>query len=105
MHYVEGQSISVIPPSSSEVGKKEAPRLYSIASTRYGDLLDGSTVSLCVRRAEYYDPVTGKADPTKKGICSNFLCDAQPGQQIDVAGPVGKTMVLPTDPTKDIIMV
>jgi hypothetical protein len=53
-HYVEGQSISVIPPGVQENGKPNKPRLYSIASTRYGDLLDGNTVSLCVRRAEYY---------------------------------------------------
>ena len=103
--YVEGQSVSVIPPGLTEKGKPQKPRLYSIASTRYGDLLDGSTVSLCVRRAEYTDPGSGVIDPTKAGICSNFLCDSTPGQEITVAGPVGKTMVLPRDSTKDIIMV
>ena len=105
-HYIEGQSLSVIPPGfDPKTGKKHKPRLYSIASTRYGDLLDGNTVSLCVRRAEYYDPVTGLVDPSKKGVCSNFLCDAMPGTTVEVAGPVGKTMVLPDDPTTDIIMV
>ena len=65
MHYVEGQSISIIPPGiDSKTNKKYSPRLYSIASTRYGDLLDGNTVSLCVRRAEYYDPVTNEIDPS-----------------------------------------
>jgi len=104
-HYVEGQSLSVIPPGVAQNGKPHKPRLYSIASTRYGDLLDGRTVSLCVRRAEYYDPVTGIADPAKAGVCSGFLCDVTPGTKVSVAGPVGKTMVLPKDPTKDIIMV
>merc|ERR1712166_419599 len=84
-HYVEGQSLSVIPPGLTTKGKKQKPRLYSIASTRYGDLLDGTTVSLCVRRAEYYDSVSGVVDPTKAGICSNFLCDSTPGMEIDVA--------------------
>jgi hypothetical protein len=68
---------------------KEVPhgtRLYSIASTRYGDNFDGNTASLCVRRAVYYDPETGKEDPAKKGICSNFLCDAKPGQEITMTG-------------------
>ncbi|GKZ00900.1 hypothetical protein MPSEU_001041600 [Mayamaea pseudoterrestris] len=105
MHYVEGQSLSVIPPGKTVDGKPHKPRLYSIASTRYGDLLDGTTVSLCVRRAEYFDPVTGLADPDRAGVCSNFLCDLHPGDQVKVAGPVGKTMLLPEDPTKDIIMV
>jgi sulfite reductase alpha subunit-like flavoprotein len=105
MHYVEGQSLSVIPPGTDAKGKKYSPRLYSIASTRYGDALDGNTVSLCVRRAEYYDPETGKVDPAKKGVCSNFLCDAERGLEVDVAGPVGKTMLLPKDPDADVIMV
>lgn len=106
MHYVEGQSISILPPGiDPNTNRPNKPRLYSIASTRYGDLLDGNTVSLCVRRAEYYDPVTNLPDPAKKGVCSNFLCDAVAGQTVSVAGPVGKTMLLPEDPTKDIIMI
>jgi len=105
LHYVEGQSISVIPPGTDENGKRHKPRLYSIASTRYGDLLDGNTLSLCVRRAEYYDPSTGLPDPVKAGVCSGFLCDAPPGTPVSLAGPVGKTMLLPEDTTQDIIMV
>jgi len=106
MHYVEGQSLSVIPPGIDPKSQKPySPRLYSIASTRYGDALDGRTVSLCVRRAEYYDPVTGVIDPSKKGACSNFLCDAAPDTIVKVAGPVGKTMLLPEDGEKDVIMV
>ena len=105
-HYVEGQSLSVIPSGiDSKTNKKYSPRLYSIASTRYGDVLDGNTISLCVRRAEYYDPNTGLTDPAKKGVCSNMLCDAAPGTQFSVAGPVGKTMLLPKDPNADVIMV
>lgn len=105
-HYIEGQSLSVIPPGmDAHTGKPHKPRLYSIASTRYGDLLDGQTVSLCVRQAEYYDPVTNQIDPSKAGVCSSFLCSVQPGTTVQVAGPVGKTMLLPSDPTKDIIMV
>jgi ferredoxin--NADP+ reductase len=105
-HYIEGQSLSVIPPGiNPKTNKSHNPRLYSIASTRYGDLLDGTTVSLCVRRAGYMDPATGVVDPAKEGVCSNFLCSALPGSTVQVAGPVGKTMVLPEDPTTDIIMV
>lgn len=106
MHYVEGQSLSVLPPGiDPKTNKKYAPRLYSIASTRYGDVLDGNTISLCVRRAEYYDPITGGIDSEKKGVCSNYLCDAMPGSKVSVAGPVGKTMLLPTDPNQDVIMI
>lgn len=61
-------------------------RLYSIASTRYGDSFNGKTATLCVRRAVYYDPETGKEDPSKNGICSNFLCDSKPGDKVQIAG-------------------
>ncbi len=49
--------------------------------------------SLCVRRAVYWDPEAGAEDPAKKGICSNFLCDAKPGDEITMTG------VQPSQPT------
>lgn len=67
-------------------GNPHNVRLYSIASTRYGDYFDGRTASLCVRRAVYYDPETGKEDPSKNGICSNFLCNSKPGDKVQIAG-------------------
>ena len=61
-------------------------RLYSIAASRYGDTFDGKTTSFCVRRAEFWDPETNAYDPAKKGICSNYLCDAKPGTEINMTG-------------------
>ena len=61
-------------------------RLYSIAASRYGDTFDGKTTSLCVRRAEYWDPEMNAYDPAKKGLCSNFLCDSKPGDEITMTG-------------------
>ena len=29
-------------------------------------------------------------DPAKKGVCSNWLCDAKPGDEIQLTGPTGK---------------
>jgi len=79
---------------------------YSIASSRYGDDMSGLTASLCVRRATYWDPEMGKEDPAKKGICSNYLCDATPGLEVKMTGPSGKVMLLPEeDPNTDYIMV
>lgn len=80
-------------------------RLYSIASSRYGDDFDGQTASLCVRRAVYVDPETGKEDPAKKGLCSNFLCDATPGTEISMTGPTGKVLLLPADANAPLICV
>jgi len=108
--FVEGQSYGVIPPGTkvNSRGKEVAHgvRLYSIASSRYGDNFDGNTASLCVRRATYWCPELGREDPEKKGICSNFLCDAKEGQKITMTGPTGKVMLLPEeDPNAVHIMV
>jgi len=105
--YIEGQSWGVIPPGTREKdGKAHAVRLYSIASSRYGDDKTGATGSLCVRRATYWDPDLQADDPAKKGICSNFLCDTQPGSDVAMTGPAGKVMLLPEgDPNTDYIMV
>ena len=105
--YWEGQSWGVIPPGTREKdGKPHAVRLYSIASSRYGDDMTGNTGSLCVRRATYWCPELKADDPAKKGICSNFLCDTQPGDEVMMTGPAGKVMLMPEeDPTTDYIMV
>eukprot|EP01018_Ginkgo_biloba_P040219 Gb_24740 [translate_table: standard] len=97
--YWEGQSYGVIPPGENprKPGTPHTVRLYSIASSRYGDSFDGKTTSLCVRRAVYYDPETGKEDPSKNGVCSNYLCDSKPGDKVQITGPSGKVMLLPED--------
>lgn len=105
--YWEGQSWGVIPPGTRERdGKKHAVRLYSIASSRYGDDMTGNTGSLCVRRATYWCPELKAEDPAKKGVCSNFLCDTKPGDDVTMTGPAGKVMLMPEeDPSTDYIMV
>merc|ERR1712176_1251293 len=107
MPYWEGQSYGVLPPGTNpKNGKPHTVRLYSIASSRYGDDMSGQTSSLCVRRATYWDPKLGREDPAKKGICSNFLYDAKPGDKITMTGPTGKVMLLPEeDPNAVHIMV
>merc|ERR1719183_1311604 len=108
MPYWEGQSYGVIPPGENpkKPGKPNAVRLYSIASSRYGDDMTGTTTSLCVRRATYWCPELKAEDPAKKGICSNFLCDSTPGTELMLTGPSGKVMLIPEqNPNADLIMV
>ena len=40
-----------------------------------------------------------------KGVCSNFLTDLKPGDEVKLSGPVGKEMLLPDDPNATIIMI
>ncbi|MEO0828178.1 MAG: ferredoxin-NADP reductase [Cyanobacteria bacterium J06642_9] len=101
LHYLEGQSIGIIPDGTDENGKPHKLRLYSIASTRHGDALDDKTVSLCVRQLEYKHPESGE---TVYGVCSTFLCHMETGQDVKITGPVGKEMLLPEDPEVNVIM-
>ena len=99
LHYVEGQSIGIIPDGTDANGKPNKLRLYSIASTRHGDNLEGHTVSLCVRQLQYE-----KDGETINGVCSTFLCDIEPGAKVKITGPVGKEMLLPEDEEANVIM-
>ena len=99
LHYVEGQSIGIIPDGTDANGKPNKLRLYSIASTRHGDNLAGNTVSLCVRQLQYE-----KDGETINGVCSTFLCDIEPGAKVKITGPVGKEMLLPDDEEANVIM-
>ncbi|MGB8697897.1 MAG: ferredoxin-NADP reductase [Thermosynechococcaceae cyanobacterium] len=101
LRYLEGQSIGIIPDGIDAKGNPHKLRLYSIASTRHGDRIDDKTVSLCVRKLEYKHPETGEK---VEGVCSSFLCGLQPGAPVKITGPVGKEMLLPSDPTANIIM-
>ncbi|MEM1684824.1 MAG: hypothetical protein Q6J68_00090 [Thermostichales cyanobacterium SZTDM-1c_bins_54] len=100
--YVEGQSIGIIPPGTDANGKPHKPRLYSIASTRRGDDGEGKTVSLSIKRLEYKHPETGEL---VKGVCSNFLCDLQPGDEVKITGPTGKTFLLPEDKQATLVLI
>ncbi|AUT03493.1 ferredoxin-NADP reductase [Nostoc sp. CENA543] len=101
LKYIEGQSIGIIPPGLDKNGKPEKLRLYSIASTRHGDDVDDKTVSLCVRQLEYKHPETGE---TVYGVCSTYLTQLKPGDDVKITGPVGKEMLLPDDPEANVIM-
>ena len=99
LSYVEGQSIGIIPDGEDAKGKPHKLRLYSIASTRHGDDMEGNTVSLCVRQLQYE-----KDGETINGVCSTFLCDIEPGAKVKITGPVGKEMLLPEEEDANVIM-
>ncbi|MDX2035388.1 MAG: FAD-binding oxidoreductase [Isosphaeraceae bacterium] len=100
--FLEGQSMGVLTPGVNEKGQPNKLRLYSIASTRNGDDGSGNTASLCVKRVVYSDPETGEE---RRGIASNYLCDLEPGEEVAVTGPSGRTFLLPEDPDADLVFV
>jgi len=99
LNYVEGQSVGIMAAGEDTNGKPHKLRLYSIASTRHGDDFEGNTVSLCVRQLQYE-----KDGQTINGVCSTYLCDIKPGDQVKITGPVGKEMLLPEDEDANIVM-
>jgi ferredoxin--NADP+ reductase len=102
LRYIEGQSIGIMPPGLDANGKPHKLRLYSIASSRLGDHGDAKSVSVCVKRVVYKHPETGEE---VRGVASNFICDLKPGDEVMITGPVGKTFLLPEDPTANLILI
>lgn len=89
---LEGQSIGITPPGTDEKGKPHLPRLYSVSSPRDGERPNFGNVSLTVAR-------------DKNGICSNYLCDLEKGDEVKVTGPFGSTFLLPNDPEARLLMI
>ena len=100
--YVEGQSIGVLSPGPHEFGNSHHLRLYSIASPRGGDDGRGDTLSICVRRCFSIDDISGERYP---GRASNFLCDANPGDTIEITGPYGAQFEVPPNDDANLLMV
>merc|ERR1712232_410718 len=85
-----------------------------------GDDETSKTVSLCVKRVvelggkfanrekgEDKKDKAGTHFPDNKvyrGVCSNFICDLKKGDEVTITGPVGTEMLLPQDPSANIIM-
>ncbi|MAD77885.1 MAG: hypothetical protein CMJ51_00765 [Planctomycetaceae bacterium] len=99
-----GQSFGIVPPGVDHNGKPHKVRLYSIASPTGGEDGDGRILSTtCKRVIDEYRP-EGNADPDRRGlylgVCSNYVCDLRPGDEVKVTGPVGKRFVLPQEPAR-----
>lgn len=90
--YLEGQSIGIIPPGVDENGDPHLPRLYSISSPRDGERAGYNNVSLTIKREE-------------NGLCSNYVCDLNVGDEVRVTGPFGSTFLLPDDPDARLLMI
>jgi ferredoxin--NADP+ reductase len=89
-----GQAIGVIAPGEDEKGRPHAVRLYSLASPRAGEDGKGAILSTTVKRTidEHWE-----TNRLFLGVASNYLCDAQEGDELRLSGPAGKRFLLPTD--------
>jgi benzoyl-CoA 2,3-dioxygenase component A len=97
---LEGQSIGIIPPGVDASGKPHHARQYSIASPRSGERPGYNNVSLTIKRVlEDHD---GKP---VRGVASNFMCDLNVGDTVQVMGPFGTSFLMPNHPRSNIVMI
>jgi ferredoxin--NADP+ reductase len=99
--FLEGQSAGFAPPGLNSRGRPNVPRLYSIACDRDGDDGSGRTVAMCVKRVRY---VTESGDDGW-GLASNMLCDAQPGDVLQMTGPAGRDFVMHDEPALNHVLI
>ena len=104
-NFRSGQSFGVLPPGLDAFGKPEKVRLYSIASPTWGEDGHGRVLATTPKRLISERSPQRKSDPLSDhrlflGVCSNYLCDLQPGDSVSFSGPAGKRFVLPEDPSQ-----
>ena len=97
---LEGQSIGIIAPGLDASGRPHHPRQYSVASPRNGERPGHNNLSLTVKRV--LEDHQGKP---VRGVASNFLCDLQVGQAVQVIGPFGSSFLMPNHPRSRIVMI
>ncbi|XP_030509591.2 ferredoxin--NADP reductase, embryo isozyme, chloroplastic [Cannabis sativa] len=78
----EGQVFGVMPAPENPftVGNSSQLRYFTSASSRYGDMFNGRTASLCVSLSV--------------GSTSEVLIKSKPGDKIQLTGPSGEAMLL-----------
>jgi benzoyl-CoA 2,3-dioxygenase component A len=97
---LEGQTIGVLPPGTDADGKPHHVRLYSVASPRDGERPHYNNLALTVKR------VTSDHDGNPiTGVGSNYVCDLQRGDKVQVVGPYGTTYLMPNHPGSNILMI
>ena len=97
---LEGQSIGILPPGADGQGRPHHARQYSIASPRNGERPGYNNLSLTVKRV-----LEDHQGRPVRGVASNYLCDLQVGDRVQVIGPFGASFLMPNHPRSHIVMI
>ena len=97
---LEGQSIGIVPPGTDAKGKPHHARQYSIASPRNGERPGYNNLSLTIKRV-----LEDHSGQPVRGVASNFMCDLQVGDTVEVIGPFGTSFLMPNHPKSNIVMI
>ena len=97
---LEGQSIGIIPPGTDAEGRAHHARQYSIASPRNGERVGYNNLSLTIKRV-----LEDHQGRPVRGVASNYMCDLQVGDKVQVIGPFGTSFLMPNHPKSHIVMI
>ena len=97
---LEGQSIAVLPPGMDGNGRAHHPRQYSVASPRNGERPGYNNLSLTIKRV-----LEDHQGQPVRGVASNYMCDLQVGDKVQVIGPFGASFLMPNHPRSHIVMI
>ena len=97
---LEGQSVGILPPGVDSAGRAHHPRQYSIASPRNGERPGYNNVSLTIKRV-----LEDHQGRPVRGVASNYVCDLQVGDKVQVIGPFGASFLMPNHPRSNIVMI
>ena len=97
---LEGQSIGIQAPGTDAKGRPHHLRLYSVASPRDGERPGYNNLSLTVKRVQ-----AGRDGNDHDGVCSNYVCDLKPGDEVRVVGPYGASFLMPNHPGSNLLMI
>jgi benzoyl-CoA 2,3-epoxidase subunit A len=97
---LEGQSVGIVPPGTDAAGRPHHPRQYSVASPRNGERPGYNNVSLTVKRV-----LEDHQGQPVRGVASNYLCDLEVGDTVQVIGPFGASFLMPNHPRSHIVMI
>ena len=97
---LEGQSIGVIPPGTDATGRPHHARQYSIASPRNGERPGYNNLSLAIKRV-----LEDHQGRPVRGVGSNYMCDLQVGDKVQVIGPFGASFLMPNHAGSSLVMI
>ena len=97
---LEGQSIGILAPGVDAGGRPHVARQYSIASPRNGERPGYNNVSLTIKRV-----LQDHQGRPVRGVASNYMCDLQVGDKVEVIGPFGASFLMPNHPRSNIVMI
>lgn len=99
-----GQAFGVLAPGLNEKGKPHKVRLYSLSCSNDGEDGAGKVISTTTKREITEEQSSQKDNDDSNdhrlflGVCSNYLCDLKPGDEVKLSGPNGKRFLLPLTP-------